>query len=242
MRTELAPRERSLRLGERGLRPRERLLRCGASALSDEELLAVLLRTESSGASAVELAHDVLREIGGLVGLRSLQDHLPGLAGIAQETAMTLRAAVELARRLARAEIDDCEILDNPVSVARYLSLRYSNLDQQTLGALFLNVRQQVISEREVFRGTLCRTLVEPRAILKQALLTSAASVILFHSHPTGEPSPSPEDLAFSRRMVKAARLLDIRVADHLILGGRGKWVSLARRGALAQTPSEDEE
>ncbi len=195
MATELVPRERRLRLGASELCPRERLLRHGAGSLLDEEILAVLLRTRWHGETPLELAHDLLQEIVGLVGLRSVHGNLSRQPGIDTAKASSLLAAVGLGCRLARAEIQEREILGKPALVARYLSLRYANQDQESLAALLLKVRQQVIAEDEIFRGTLCRAFVEPRAILKKALLVSAASPILFHTHPAGEPSSSPEDV-----------------------------------------------
>jgi DNA repair protein RadC len=101
------------------------------------------------------------------------------------------------------------------------------------LGALYLNARNHLIAEREVYRGTLSRMVVEPRVIIKEALLRSACSMVLFHTHPSGDPNPSMEDLEFTRRMLEAGKLLNIRLLDHLILGAHGRWVSLARRGAF---------
>ncbi len=212
--------------------PRQRLLRNGLESLSNAELLAVLFRTGRPGASALESAHDVLRQIGGLIGLMNADESLQLVRGVGQGKASTLLAAIELGRRLAKARFDGKEILDHPAVVANYLSLRYSKLDQEIMGALFLNTRNRLIAESEIFRGTLSRTVVEPRAILKEALLRSASSLILFHTHPSGDPAPSVEDLEFTRRMHEAGKLLSIRLVDHLILGAHGRWVSLARRGA----------
>ena len=100
------------------------------------------------------------------------------------------------------------------------------------MGALFLDVRNRLIGESEAFRGTLSRAAVEPRAIMKEALLRSAKSIILFHTHPSGDPTPSAEDLTFTRRMAEVGELLDIKLSDHLILGAGGRWMSLRRRGA----------
>ena len=141
-------------------------------------------------------------------------------------------AAVELARRLARARLPDREPLSHPQAVARYLCLRYALGEQEVMGALFLDTRNRLIDEREIFRGTLSRAAVEPRALLKQGLLRDAAALILFHTHPSGDPSPSPEDLAFTRRMGEAGEVVGIRLVDHLIVGSGSRWVSLKQRGA----------
>ncbi len=124
------------------------------------------------------------------------------------------------------------DLLDRPDAVASYLSLRYAQEDQEVMGALYLDVRNRLILESDIYRGTLSRAAVEPRTIIKQGLLCSASGFILFHTHPSGDPSPSAEDLTFTRRMAEAGELLGVRLLDHMILGSAGRWVSLGRRGA----------
>jgi DNA repair protein RadC len=215
-----------------GDRPRERLLRSGASVLSDAELLAVLLRIGRPGLSALEMGRELLDERGGLAGLMGADKSALRRRGLGAAKAATLLAAIELGRRLARTQISRSDPMDRPEAVADYLMLRYGSRDQEVMGALHLDVRNRLIAEGEIYRGTLSRTVVEPRAILKEALLRSASGIILFHTHPSGDPSPSVEDLAFTRRMVNAGELLGIRILDHMILGDAGSWVSLQRRGA----------
>ena len=212
-------------------RPRERLLREGGPALSDSELLAVTLRTGSSGVSALDLARDLLIDSGGLAGLVTLEGRALRRRGLGAAKQASVLAAVELGRRLARAELPERLGLGHPEAVARYLLLRYADRDQEVMGALFLDVRHRLLGEAELFRGTLGRAAVEPRALLKQALLRSAAGFVVFHTHPSGDPSPSPEDLAFTRRLADAGELLGIGLLDHLILGSVNRWVSLRRRG-----------
>ena len=213
-------------------RPRERLLRSGGAALSDAELVAVLLRTGRPGLSAIEMSQEILAERGGLAGLlTSGAVHLKR-RGLGGAKAATLLAAIELGRRLVYAKVHQRELLNDPAAVAEYLGLRYVSEDQEVMGALYLDVRNRLIAESDVFRGTLSRAAVEPRAILKEALLRSAWGIILFHTHPSGDPSPSAEDLAFTRRMASAGELVGIRLIDHVILGGGSRWVSLQRRGA----------
>jgi DNA repair protein RadC len=212
-------------------RPRERLLREGGAALADAELLAVLLRTGCTGVSALDLARELLASAGGLAGLATVDAASLRRRGLGAAKAASLLAALELARRVARAELPDRLPLAHPEAVARYLLLRYAERDQEVMGALFLDVRNRLLGEAELFRGTLARAAVEPRAILKQALLRSAAAVLLFHTHPSGDPSPSAEDLAFTRRVADAGELLGVRLLDHLVLGSGHRWVSLSRRG-----------
>ncbi len=213
-------------------RPRERLLRSGGATLSDTELVAVLLRTGRPGQSVIEMAHQILAERGGLAGLMSSEAVHLKRRGLGGAKAASLLAAIELGRRMVHAEMHHRELLDHPGAVAKYIGLRYNSEDQEVMGALFLDVRNRLISESDVFRGTLSRAAVEPRAIMKQGLLCSASGIILFHTHPSGDPSPSAEDLAFTRRMVAVGELLGIRLLDHMILGSGGCWVSLQRRGA----------
>lgn len=211
--------------------PRERLLGSGPRALSDAELMAVILRTGRPGRNAVELADELLADLGGLVGLLDAGPRVLTRRGVGPAKTAALVAVVELARRLARTEIRTRDPLSHPVAVARYLRLRYSRAAQEVMGALFLDARNGVVAEREIFRGTINRAAVEPRPILKQALVEDAAGLILFHTHPSGDPTPSAEDVSFTRRMAEAAEIVGVRLVDHLVVGHGGRWTSLSRLG-----------
>ncbi|HET9226865.1 MAG TPA: DNA repair protein RadC [Thermoanaerobaculia bacterium] len=213
-------------------RPRERLLKHGSETLSDPELVAVLLRTGVKGVSAVQMARELLQETGGLTGLVAFPSQSLRRKGLGPAKAATLLAALEIASRVAREQLPEREPLTRPAEVARYLALRYWARDQEVVGALFLDARSRLLGEKEVFRGTLDRAVAEPREILKEALLRGAAGVIIFHTHPSGDPSPSPEDLFFTRWMREAGELVGVRLLDHFILGSAGRWVSLKQRGA----------
>ena len=212
-------------------RPRERLLNNGSAALSDVELVAVLLRTGRPGESVLDLARGLLRASHGLNGLLGTGPLGLMKAGLGPAKAATLLAAVELARRFTRSRMTDRALLKDPQSVASYLELRYSLKGQEVMGALYLDTRNRLIGETELYRGTLSRAAVEPRAILKEGLLRDAAGVVLFHTHPSGDPSPSAEDLGFTRRMVDASQLIGMSLVDHLVLGAGGTWTSLRRQG-----------
>jgi DNA repair protein RadC len=212
-------------------RPRERLLAQGSGTLSDAELLAVLLRTGRSGVSVLELADDLLSGEGGLAGLLESTPGSLRRSGIGPAKAASLLASFEIARRLARSDVSDREPLSDPARVAHYLALRYRQKDQEVMGALFLDGRRRLLGDREIFRGSLQRITVETREVLKECLVRGAAAFVLFHTHPSGDPAPSAEDLAFTRRMADAAEQLGIEMVDHLVLG-RGRWVSLKARGA----------
>jgi DNA repair protein RadC len=216
----------------RGERPRERLLESGGRSLSDTELLAVLLRTGKKGVSALQLARELLLESGGLGGLLAATAHSLRRKGIGPAKAASLLAALEIGRRLAREQLLDSEPMSRPAEVARYLSIRYQASAQEVMGALFLDSRRRLLGERELFRGTRDRLAVEPREILKECLQRGAVSIVLFHTHPSGDPSPSAEDLVFTRRMAEAAGVVGVELADHVIIGSQGRWVSLRDKHA----------
>jgi DNA repair protein RadC len=134
-----------------------------------------------------------------------------------------------MARRLARAELPKGRLLEQPAAVVRYLMLHYDVPGQEVVGALYLDVRGRLVGEREVYRGTLHKAVLEPRGIFKEALACDASSVLIFHTHPSGDPSPSSQDLAVTRRLASVGDLLGIPVVDHLILGSGARWVSLRR-------------
>lgn len=236
---ERAPEAGSFRDMPKEERPRERLLAHGSETLSDAELLAVLLRTGRPGLPVLDLARELLDEWGGLSGLPGATFSDLRREGLAGAKAAAVLAAVEIGRRLAWQEVPERRLMGRPEAVASYLQLRYGRREQEVMGALFLDSRHRLLGQQEFFRGTLYRASVEPRAIMKAALARGAASLVLFHTHPSGDPSPSAEDLLFTRRMVKAGAVLAIRIVDHLILGSAHQWVSLKERGECRH---EDEE
>jgi DNA repair protein RadC len=213
-------------------RPRERLLKNGAQVLSDAELLAVLLKNGRPGASVLDLARELLAECGGLGGLAAGDALSLRRRGVGPVKLAALLAAVELACRLAQARVPDRKLMGRPGTVARYVALRYGARDQEVMGALFVDIRNRLLAEREIYRGTLNRAAVEPREILKEGLLRGAAGVIVFHNHPSGDPSPSGEDILFTRRMAEAGEAVGVRLVDHLVVSARGAWASLKDRGA----------
>jgi DNA repair protein RadC len=214
-------------------RPRERLVRLGAGALSDTELVALVLRSGVVGSPVLMVASDALERLGGLSGLVGTDARdllLRGRLGLAK--AASLLAAVEIGSRLAREQLPGRALLTRPAEVARYLVLKYQLRDQEVMGALFLDVRHGLLFDKEIYRGTLHRAAVEPREILKECLRRGVAAFALFHTHPSGDPTPSAEDLMFTRRMAEAAAVVGVELVDHLVLGATGRWVSLRERGA----------
>lgn len=202
--------------------PLARLLARGPRALTDCELIAVLL-----GEPVPALARDLLDRCGGLERLAAAEPHL--LLGAGGRGPARVRAAVELAARMAHRAIPVREPMSRPAAVARYINLRYLR-DQEVLGAFFVDSRHRLIGERELFRGTLHRAAAEPRVVLKEALLLGAAAILLFHTHPSGDPAPSREDLLFTRRMARAGETLGIALVDHLVVGVGDRWVSIRER------------
>ena len=212
-------------------RPRERFERLGAGALADHELLAILLRTGRRGESAVALAQAVLHEAGGLSRLSTLAPAQLVKLRLGRVQAVTLSAAIELAARMEKDTLGR-EKFSSPERVASYLTRLYGRRSQESTGVLLLDAKHRLLRDRECYRGTIDRALVEPREVLKQALLEDAAAMILYHNHPSGDPAPSPEDLEFTRRLKHAADLVGVRFLDHVVVGRRGS-VSLRERGLL---------
>jgi len=202
-------------------RPRERLVRDGAAALSNPELLALLLRVGVRGKSAVELGHDILQHFGSLHGLfgATLNDfsevHGLGMAKYAQ-----LQAVMELARRAIGEQLQAGAALTSPELVKRYLRIRLGGQRHESFVVLFVDVRNRLIADKELFRGTLTHTSVYPREVVKAALACNAASVILAHNHPSGLAEPSDADLQLTRSLSQALALVEVRVLDHFVVAG----------------------
>ena len=201
--------------------PRQRLIQHGPESLSDPEVLEAILGTPS--------ADTFFSEVGGLEGLNlaDLQDRLVGSE--APESLAPLLAALELSTRLARARIPRQQEFWQKGVLVRYLKQRYDRPGQEILGVLYLDGQRRLIHEAEIFRGSLSQLVAEPRAIFRTAFLVKAFWIVLFHTHPSGSPLASGDDLAFTRRMVEAGEILGVGVLDHIILGDHGRWMSLER-------------
>jgi DNA repair protein RadC len=205
--------------------PRYKLLRGHGDSLSNQEVLSVLLGRDDAQGLAIAARLLIDDSLGRLIPCRAaeLLHH-----GVSRRGAATVLAAYEVARRLTAQEIrTDPVTLDHSEKIARYLILHHLAADQEVLGALYLDCRYRPLASAELFRGTLDRTPVEPRAVVKEALLLGAANVIVFHSHPSGDPMPSQEDLLFTERLGTACSALGIGLLDHLIVTHQRRWVSL---------------
>ena len=214
-------------------RPREKLLERGAAALSDVELLAVLLRTGVRGQSVLEYARRWLDDAGGLAGLAMLDaSELQTRHGIGAAKSAELAAALELGRRLAYSRLENRPLLDRPELVADYIVRRHGRERVEIFGALCLDSRHRLVRELVLHRGARTHSLVEPSEVFRRAITANAHALIVWHTHPSGDPSPSEDDLDLSRRLVQAGKLLSIAVLDHVIVAGGG-FVSLRQRGIM---------
>jgi len=215
-------------------RPRERLLRLGPGSLTNEELLALLLRTGIPGQSALDLARDLLAARGGLIGLAGLTaPELASERGVGPTRASAIAAAIEIARRLPAETLSGRDLLNEPRLVKEFLRQAQADDSQERTGALFLNARNRLLkNDPDIYRGTLDRAVVEPREILRRALVGKAAAVILYHNHPSGDPTPSREDREFTRRLAAASESVGVRLLDHIVVGREG-CVSFREAGLL---------
>jgi DNA repair protein RadC len=212
-------------------RPRERMKLHGATTLSDAELVAILIGSGTPGRSSIQLARALLAD--GLAAL-ARRDWPAGklTEGVGPAKACRIAAALEIGRRLAALGDGEREPVRDSASLARPLIARYSHYVQERLGAIFLDSKNRIIREREIYVGTLNATTVSTRDVLRIALEENAGGLVAFHNHPSGDPSPSAEDIAFTRKLAEACRLFGIDFVDHLIIG-ENRYVSLRGRGVL---------
>lgn len=212
-------------------RPRERLQQFGAGVLSDAELLAILLRVGYKGVNVLDLADNLLKECGRLPGLaRKPYDELKLLKGVGPAKAAELHACFELGRRVALASLDERPQIKSPQDAAQLLS-HLARLEQEEMWTLYLDTKNRVLGKAQVYQGSVHTTVVRIAELFRAAVRNNATAIILAHNHPSGDPTPSPEDAAITREIVKAGALLDIEVLDHLVIGAPGKFVSLKERG-----------
>jgi DNA repair protein RadC len=215
-----------------GDRPRERLIGAGPGALNNAELLAILLRVGVEGENVIRVAERLLNALGHLPGLhRATYADLVALRGIGPAKAAQLMAAIELGKRIALAGPDERPVISSPADAANLLMFTMAGFDQEYLYVILLDTRNRVIARpKEVYHGSLNTSLIRVGEVFREAIKANAASLIVVHNHPSGDPAPSPEDVAVTRALVEAGKLLDIDVLDHLVIG-RHRFVSLKERG-----------
>lgn len=212
-------------------RPRERLQQLGAGVLSDVELLAILLRTGYQGVNVVQLAQEVLENCGRLGGLaRTPFEDLKKVKGVGAAKATELFAAFELGRRAVNSTAAEQHQIKSPEDAAQLLN-GMACLEREEMHVLLLNQKNRVVANRTVYQGSLHTTVVRITELFKEAVKVNCAALIVAHNHPSGDATPSPEDAALTREIVKAGELLDIEVLDHLVIGAAGKFTSMKERG-----------
>ena len=220
-----------------GERPYEKCLHFGASALSDQELLAIILRSGTTKRNSLDLAQDVLARTRltpypGLSGLSHLSvADLMEMEGIGQVKAVQLKCIGELAKRISLGDAKAKLVLSDPGSIAHYYMEKLRHEEQEVLMGLMLGVKNQMMGDVVLSKGTVSLSVMPAREIFVEALRLHAVSLILVHNHPSGDPEPSPEDIESTRKLIEGGRLLGIRVLDHIVVGSRS-YVSLRSRYA----------
>jgi DNA repair protein RadC len=218
-------------------RPRERLALAGADALSNAELIAILLRTGLKGYSAIHIAQQLLAKFKTLDGLaRAPLEELLQVKGVGRDKAVTLKAAFTLARKMAAEMRAEALLLDTPERIADLLREESRPQDVEQFRVVLLNTRRRLIGMEAISQGTLDTLLVHPREVFKRAIAANASAVVLVHNHPSGDPTPSEADIKVTRDLIRAGQLLKIDVLDHVIIGRstmerQKDWVSLRELG-----------
>jgi DNA repair protein RadC len=212
-------------------RPRDRLERLGPKALATAELLAILLRVGVAGENSVQLGQRILQRFSGLTGLqRAAFEEVCGERGMGPAKAAQIKAAIELGRRLSLEVPEERPSIQSPADAAALLQYEMGALEQEHLRVMLLDTRHRVLSIHELYHGSLNSSLVRIGELFKPAIRRNAAAILIVHNHPSGDPTPSPDDIAITRAVVQAGKLLDIDVLDHLVIG-RGRFISLKERG-----------
>lgn len=202
-------------------RPREKLIKNGAASLSDAELIAIIIRAGTKKYSAIDVARDLIDLYGNLSKLASCDvSELQKIKGIGRTKAVQIAAVFELVRRVQAEPYDPSKIIRSPEDVAKYYIPRLRNLRQETFWVLMLNSANQIIREVKITEGILNASIVHPREVFRTAITESAASIILLHNHPSGNPQPSNDDIIITKKLVQTGEIVDIKVLDHLIIAG----------------------
>ena len=211
-------------------RPRERLARLGPRSLSNAELLAIQLRTGAPGENAVQVAQRLLDAFGGVTGLhRAAFEEVCAQHGIGTAKAAQIKSALELGYRMKHESIEKATI-HSPEEAAQLILHDMGALEQEELWVILLDTRNKLISIENIYRGSLNSSQVRVGELFKNAIRRNSASLIVAHNHPSGDPTPSPDDIAVTRAIVEAGKLLDVDVLDHLVIGS-GKFISMKQRG-----------
>ncbi len=211
-------------------RPRERLKQVGEKALTTAELLAIILRVGTRGMNVIRLAERLLSEFEGLPGLaRASITELAGVNGIGDAKAVQIKAALEMGRRMVASSPEERPRVSSPADAANLLMSEMMFLEQEHLRVILLNTRNEVLAVPTIYQGSLNTSVIRVAELFRTAVRTNAAAIIVAHNHPSGDPSPSPEDIKVTRQLVKSGKMLDINVLDHIIIGYQ-RYVSLKER------------
>jgi DNA repair protein RadC len=213
-----------------GERPRERLREHGAAHLSNAELMAILFRTGLEGENVVAMATRVISAFDGLAGLaRTGFDELVEQRGISEAKACQLLAAIELGRRIASLSPEDRPQIGSPRDIANLFMAEMAQLDREHMKVVLLNTKNRVLGTENLYVGSLNAAIVRPAEVFRAAIRRNCAAIAVVHNHPSGDPTPSPEDVAITRRLVQIGKSMEIDVVDHLVIG-QGRWVSMRER------------
>jgi DNA repair protein RadC len=212
-------------------RPRERMARLGPQALTNAELIAILLRVGGEGENTVQVGQRLLNKYAGIRGLHWVDlSELMREHGIGEAKASALKTAIELGRRLSLEMPEERPSINSPADAAALVQYEMQALEKEHLKVILLDTRIHVLEIHEAFQGLVNTSVVRIAEVFTQAVRRNATSIIVVHNHPSGDPSPSPEDIAITRRIVEAGKLMEIEVLDHLIIG-QGCFVSMKERG-----------
>lgn len=212
-------------------RPRERLKKHGAEHLTKAELLAILLRVGVPGENAVQVGERLLQELDGLAGIhRAPFEELENQHGVGPAKAAQIKAAIELGRRLKDDVPEARPSIQNPGDAAEYVKYEMGALEQEHLRVLLLDTRNHVLDTVQIYVGSVNTAQVRPADVFKPAVRRNATALIVVHNHPSGDPTPSPDDVAVTRELIKAGEMLGVTVLDHIIIA-QGRHVSMKERG-----------
>lgn len=215
-------------------RPREKLIKFGENTLTDAELLAIFLRVGVKGKSAVDLAQDLLDEFGSLHNLlKANETDFCKAKGLGQAKYVQLKAVLEMSRRHFQSGLEKGNAFTSPELVAQFLSHELSHQSRERFAILLLDQQHQLIELQILFEGTLNQAEVHAREVVKAVLNANAAAVILAHNHPSGDPSPSQADIQLTQSLSSALELIEVRTLDHMIIGDKGRWHSMAQNNQM---------
>jgi len=211
-------------------RPRERLANYGANQISNAELLAILLRTGLEGENVLSMAGRLLAEFGGLSGLSRITfDEICQLHGISKAKASQILAGIELGRRVASLDPEDRVVITSPSDLANLFMAEMSTLDREHFRVAVLSTRNQVLGIENLYSGSVNAALVRPAEVFSTAVRRNAPQIAVVHNHPSGDPTPSQDDVSITKNLVEAGRLLDVEVVDHLVVG-QGRYISMREK------------